>query len=226
MAHAMTKIAQGAATLVGTDKEKEEKARVIRSDESIGYWFAESISHELAGQFRGWLSYVAKAYTMTPKARAAATSRLASIIAEMRDHVKSMPEGHDRERARKAAASAVVMLSNFRKVLRAFSAGMEIQLRRDEQGFLLHDRNGHVQPLDNMTTIVADAGLWLETHASNGEEKEEKRGRKVTPWLDYLKKVVERRDAGDKTKVTVADCAAAAEFFSALAQVKSAAAAK
>lgn len=219
MSQADVTIAQTGAKPVGANKDAEEKARVIKSDESVGYWFAESISHELNASFKGWLPYIAKAWVMTPAARKAAVNRLASIVKEIRDHAKAQPEGIDRERATKTANSAVVMLSNFRTILKAFNAGMDLEIRKDEMGNILHDKNNQVIPVNPMTAIIAEARVFVLTHAADGKEKGE-RGRPAKAWLDALKGLVARRDESDKTKVSPDDCKAAAEFFTALASVK------
>lgn len=196
-------------------KQDDTAKQAAKSDEAAGYQLAQSVIAEQQGQRGIWLKYAAKLIPLTVAARVSFMGALASHIKDVKAHAKAAEERNDPEASayQKAAASAVQQLSNMRTVARALNAGFIIPVKTDGFG-ALYNAVGDMIPVNPFDWTLANARLYLETHAADGKAK---KGRPAKPFLDKLKKFME-----DNAQ-TAEEVKAAKEFIDTYAALKGAA---
>ena len=197
-------------------KQDDTAKQAAKSDEAAGYQLAQSVIAEQQAQRGIWLKYAAKLIPLTVAARVSFMGALASHIKDVKAHAKAAEERNDPEASayQKAAASAVQQLSNIRTVARALNAGFIIPVKTDGTGHPIHNAQGDLIPVNPFDWTLANARLYLETHAADGKAK---KGRPAKPFLDKLKKFME-----DNAQ-TAEEVKAAKEFIDTYAALKGAA---
>lgn len=152
--------------------------------EAAGYALAQTVIVECQRQAMTWNTYVAKAWELSIDGRTALCKHLRKHLSDMRAHVKDAKGTEQDQVYAKAFRSAQTQISNVMMIANAFNGGYVLAVRvNPENGIIVRNSQGDVQPTQPFHTIVAECRIFKDTDAKG-------RGRPATPLLDKIKKLL------------------------------------
>jgi hypothetical protein len=150
----------------------------------------QSAIAEAKGEGDTWNRYVARLVEFSVEARAEFMKQVREHTREMTEHVKASGETKEERRPyRDMSASARTRLAELSTIAHALNAGMVIGLKVNEQGILLRDSHGTVQPREKFYVHVGNARAILRAEGTASTK-----GRKRDPFIVATVKYIDKRD--------------------------------
>jgi hypothetical protein len=181
---------QGKPVVPGTVTEATDKVQNLLGDgEAAGFALAQSVIGVAREHGNTWNYYVAKLIAASDNTRVAFIKNISKHVREIAGHVKATSETGKIADAdpvfRGAGTSARTRLSEFVQITKALQAGMDVPVKRNEQGIPVLNTRGDMQVDIPYTAVVGLARATLGSQAQG-------RGRPAKPFIDKLKAYVKQ----------------------------------